>query len=180
MNAQFTTQILVSASAPIASYGIIITYSSSAISVVSVADGGIGISPTANTNTPGTINVAGFDASGKSGTNLLTITWQAGGSASTSNISITVDTLTDASYNSLGTVGRGASVTVTASTPGDTNGDGSVTIVDALMIAQYYVGLPVTNFNQAAADTNCDGSITIVDALRVAQYYVGLLTSLAC
>jgi beta-xylosidase len=59
---------------------------------------------------------------------------------------------------------------------GDVNSDGSVNIVDALQIAQYYVGNPPANFNEAVADTNCDGNITIVDALRVAQYYVGLIT----
>jgi beta-glucosidase len=63
---------------------------------------------------------------------------------------------------------------------GDVNSNSTVDIVDALLIAQYYVGLPVSNFNTAVADTNCNGTIDIVDALRVAQYYVGLLTSLSC
>ena len=58
---------------------------------------------------------------------------------------------------------------------GDVNGDGSIDIVDALLIAQYYVGLNPSGFVQANADTNCDGSIDIVDALLVAQYYVGLI-----
>jgi len=63
---------------------------------------------------------------------------------------------------------------------GDVNGSGDVTIVDALMIAQYYVNLNPSPFNAAVADVNNDGSITIVDALRVAQYYVNLVTSLNC
>jgi hypothetical protein len=63
---------------------------------------------------------------------------------------------------------------------GDVNGSGAVDIVDALLVAQYYVGLNPSNFNTAVADVNCSGSIDIVDALRVAQYYVGLLTSLTC
>ena len=49
-------------------------------------------------------------------------------------------------------------------------------IVDALVIAQYYVGLNPSNFNRDRADTNCDGNIDIVDALLIAQYYVGLIT----
>ncbi len=57
---------------------------------------------------------------------------------------------------------------------GDVNGDSSVTIVDALLIAQYYVGLNPSPFVQANADTNRDGSITITDALLIAQCYVGL------
>jgi endoglucanase len=63
---------------------------------------------------------------------------------------------------------------------GDVNGSGAVDIVDALLVAQYYVGLSVPNFNASVADTNCSGSIDIVDALRIAQYYVGLLASLGC
>ncbi len=63
---------------------------------------------------------------------------------------------------------------------GDVNGSGVVDIVDALLIAQYYVGLTPANFNTAVADVNCSGTIDIVDALRVAQYYVGLVTSLGC
>jgi endo-1,4-beta-xylanase len=58
---------------------------------------------------------------------------------------------------------------------GDTNGDGEIDIIDALLVAQYYVGLPV-NIDTSAADTDCDGSITIIDALLIGQYYVGLIT----
>lgn len=60
--------------------------------------------------------------------------------------------------------------------PGDVNSDNSVDIVDALLIAQYYVGLNPSNFNIANADTNCDSNIDIVDALLIAQYYVGLIS----
>jgi hypothetical protein len=61
-------------------------------------------------------------------------------------------------------------------TLGDANGDGAIDIVDALIVAQYYVGLNPAGFNPDNADTNCDGSIDIVDALLIAQYYVGLMT----
>jgi glucuronoarabinoxylan endo-1,4-beta-xylanase len=60
-------------------------------------------------------------------------------------------------------------------TLGDVNEDGSINIVDALLTAQYYVGLNPQNFNPANADANCDGNINIVDALLIAQYYVGLI-----
>jgi hypothetical protein len=180
MNTEFTTRILVDVGgSAIASYGLIIDYDANALTAVSVADGGIGIDPTENLNNPGRITVAGFDANGKTGTNLIDIVWRAGSTAGSSQISITVDTLTDANYNSLGNTGQGATVTITDVRKGDVNDDGNITIVDALMVAQFYVGLPVT-INQAAADTNCDGNITIVDALRIAQYYVGLLASLDC
>jgi len=63
---------------------------------------------------------------------------------------------------------------------GDVNGSGVVDIVDALMIAQYYVGLNPTGFNSSVADVNASGGIDIVDALRIAQYYVGTVTTLTC
>ena len=59
---------------------------------------------------------------------------------------------------------------------GDVNNDNNVDIVDALLTAQFYVGLNPQNFDQSNANVNCDGSIDIVDALLIAQYYVGLIT----
>jgi alpha-L-fucosidase len=60
-------------------------------------------------------------------------------------------------------------------TLGDANGNGTIDIVDALLIAQYYVGLNPAGFVAANADVNCSGAVDIVDALLVAQYYVGLI-----
>jgi hypothetical protein len=58
---------------------------------------------------------------------------------------------------------------------GDVNNSNSIDIVDALLVAQYYVGLNPSNFDSSRADANCNGSIDIVDALLIAQYYVGLI-----
>ncbi|MBN1699104.1 MAG: hypothetical protein JW881_16410 [Spirochaetales bacterium] len=69
-----------------------------------------------------------------------------------------------------------ATPTGTSAAPGDVNSSGTIDIVDALLTAQYYVGLPVSNFNTAAADVTGNGTIDIVDALRIAQCYVGLIT----
>lgn len=57
---------------------------------------------------------------------------------------------------------------------GDVDLDYDIDIVDALMIAQYYVGLKPTGFYKITADVNGNQAIDIVDALMVAQYYVGL------
>ena len=59
---------------------------------------------------------------------------------------------------------------------GDVNNDNSIDIVDALLVAQYYVGLNPLNFDINNADTNCDGNVDIIDALLIAQYYVSLIT----
>ena len=61
---------------------------------------------------------------------------------------------------------------------GDVNSDGSVNIVDALMTAQYYVGLNPPGFNASCGDVDQNQNITIVDALIIAQYYVGLINQL--
>ncbi|MBN2535930.1 MAG: hypothetical protein JXB88_23830 [Spirochaetales bacterium] len=63
---------------------------------------------------------------------------------------------------------------------GDVNGNNTIDIVDALLIAQFYVGLNPPVFNQAYADVDCTGGISIIDALLVAQYYVNLLPEFPC
>jgi len=74
----------------------------------------------------------------------------------------------------------GASVTAFGQSCGNVNGDASVTIVDALMIAQYSVGTIPPTFTASVADVDNNGTINIVDALRVAQYSVGLPVTLNC
>jgi hypothetical protein len=61
-------------------------------------------------------------------------------------------------------------------TIGDANGSGTIDIVDALVIAQFYVGMNPSSLNQTAADADGSGVVDIVDALLVAQYYVGIIT----
>lgn len=64
---------------------------------------------------------------------------------------------------------------------GDVNTDSEVDIVDALLIAQYYVGLNPPQFlDEQAGDVNCDRVNDIVDALLIAQYYVGVIYNLPC
>jgi predicted esterase len=70
--------------------------------------------------------------------------------------------------------------TSSCSLMGDVNGSGAIDIVDALLVAQAYVGLNPANYNADCADTNCSGSVDIVDALLIAQYYVGLISSFPC
>jgi len=60
---------------------------------------------------------------------------------------------------------------------GDVNKDGNIDIVDALLTAQYYVGLNPNHFDFMAADVDCNSAVTIIDALLIAQCYVGLIDS---
>ncbi len=51
--------------------------------------------------------------------------------------------------------------------PGDVNGDGTVSIADAVSVVSYVLGKPWGYFSFAAADLNNDGDITINDALAI-------------
>jgi pectate lyase len=58
---------------------------------------------------------------------------------------------------------------------GDVNHSGAIDIVDALVVAQYYVGSNPSSYYPGEADVNSSGGVDIVDALLIAQYYVGLI-----
>jgi len=77
-------------------------------------------------------------------------------------------------YDALTQVLSGNTPTDPTGQLGDVNSDGSIDIIDALLIAQYYVGLNPANFNAAYADVTRDNTIDIIDALRIAQCYVGI------
>ncbi len=62
---------------------------------------------------------------------------------------------------------------------GDADGDGFVTIVDALQVARYDAKLIFENnpnFYLSAADADCSGSVNIVDALQIARYDARMIT----
>ncbi len=65
--------------------------------------------------------------------------------------------------------------TLSAQGLGDVNADMSVNIVDALLVAQYYVGLTPSPFYSQFGDANVNGSVDITDALMIARYFVGLI-----
>lgn len=56
--------------------------------------------------------------------------------------------------------------------PGDADLDGTVTILDALVVLQHSVGWNV-NISMSNAEVDADGVVTIMDALRILQYCVG-------
>jgi hypothetical protein len=66
---------------------------------------------------------------------------------------------------------------VSAGELGDANADGALSIVDALVVAQYYVGLDNLPVVEENCDVDANGAINIIDALLIAQYFVGLISS---
>ena len=62
---------------------------------------------------------------------------------------------------------------------GDVDSDGVVDLADAVLVINYYVGKPITIFNNYAADVDGDGVIDLADAVKIINYYVGKIPSLA-
>ncbi|MBN2738444.1 MAG: hypothetical protein JXR70_15800 [Spirochaetales bacterium] len=58
--------------------------------------------------------------------------------------------------------------------PGDVDDSSKSDIVDALLVAQYYVNIQPEIFIKACANLNQDGKIDIVDAFLIARCYLGL------
>ena len=60
---------------------------------------------------------------------------------------------------------------------GDASGDGQVSMVDAMLIAQCVAGLiDCGGIDQTMGDVNCDGNVSMVDAMLIAQKVAGLIS----
>ena len=175
-------------------YGMDITFDPSIV-VINTEEGDNGISGgpedfiiAVNTSTPGIVGVSGFDATGmgvgpESDLHLFTIHWYAQTYNGTTELSINIDHLEDNNSNQVGTpTAQNGSITLETivCVLGDFNSDGGIDIVDALVAAQYYVGLEPSIIDLECGDVNCDGRIDIVDALMIAQYFVGLIDDFFC
>lgn len=72
-----------------------------------------------------------------------------------------------------------ASVTVSEFLKGDADGDGEVTISDAVSILRVSVGKTVPGFVKAAGDVNGNDEIDMEDAVTVLRYSVGKISALS-
>ncbi|MBN2440959.1 MAG: hypothetical protein JXJ04_06425 [Spirochaetales bacterium] len=170
----------------LAAYGFNIIFANSLVSVnTSVGKDGVDEGPdgfiaAVNATASGLLIVSGFDASGSgpgSDLHIVTVNWKTRGNTGSTTLQLTINDLADQNTNDIGIHNAiNGYVNVSDVILGDTNSDGAVDIVDALLIAQAYVDLYPGNYNAAAADTNCNGTVDIVDALLIAQYYVGLIS----
>jgi hypothetical protein len=127
----------------------------------------------------GSLAVSGSKISSTTGfisnLHIVTIHWRAVNTGTTT-LEFTSINLSDGT-NVIGEpIGIKGDVTVLDILFGDLNSDGSIDILDALLTAQYYVGLNPPGFIPIAADVNCDEKIDIIDALIIARYYVGLIS----
>ena len=66
-----------------------------------------------------------------------------------------------------------STLTVKASDPGDVNGDGKITVTDAVYVFKYVNGETSEHFQMRAADVNNSNSITINDAVQIVNMILG-------
>ncbi|MFX0102966.1 MAG: dockerin type I domain-containing protein [Candidatus Hodarchaeota archaeon] len=179
INQTFTTDVYVdTGSQNLAAYGFEIEYDPAIVEVQSVVAGAEGFQSCLDiNNTGGRTRVSGFDTMGMgpdSQLELITITWEAVG-VGTTIVNNTVDRLVDQDYNTIGTPYIHNITIEVYPLLGDVNGDGAVNATDALMIAQYNIGLNPIAFLPFVADVNDDEIIDCVDALLVYQYDLGII-----
>ena len=134
-----------------------------------------------NADAPGSLIVSGFDTTGvgpSTNLHLLTAHFIAGNTPVTgAQVSLIVNNLVDETTTTVGLAqGMDATIRILEFAYGDVNQDGAIDIIDALLVAQYYVALDPVGYTAPllAGDSNADGRVDIVDALMIAQYYVGL------
>lgn len=135
-------------------------------------------------NSSGNIRLTGFDTTGTGPGNdlqLLHMHFVAKNTPGATVVGLTTNELTNAVGEPLGSAATGATVTISTGLCGDSDGNASVNIVDALAISRYLVGLPPPpTVNSTLADVNRSGTVSIVDALHIARYAVGLVVTGTC
>jgi hypothetical protein len=154
-----------------------LTYDPNVVNVLSVSAGDLGGVTTNIDNTIGKVTMSAFSTTAKSGSvTFANVLLRAVGQINaTSPLTLSVPSLADQNGAPISHTIKSGTFTISSVIKGDVNGDNQITIVDALFVAQYTVGLRTLNSQQlAAADVNNDGQVTIVDALFIAQYTVGL------
>jgi hypothetical protein len=154
LNDEFTVEIHANTGTRrLAAYGFEIAYDAAIISVnTDIGNSGVeagadGYVAAVNPNKAGRLVVTGFDTAGTgpgSDLHVITINWRAEG-IGTSSLHLTINNVADEATNDIPATASNGSVTVSDVTLGDVNDDGTIHIFNALLIAQYYVGL-ITSF----------------------------------
>ncbi len=154
-----------------------LTYDPNVVHVLSVSQGDLGGITTGIDNATGKTTMSVFTTAPRSGNvTFANVLLRAVGAVNnTSPLTLSVPALADQNGAAIPHTIKSGTFAISSIIKGDVSGDGQVTVVDALFIAQYTVGLrTLTSQQQSAADVNNDGQVTIVDALFIAQYTVGL------
>jgi len=176
-----TAPIRIDNASNIGSADINITYNSSVCVITGVTNGSFDITvANLEENETGWVRIGAYQT-GNPGLNgsiiLANLTFRSNGTSGTSpltsTLNLTVNKLTDATCNDISyIVVNGTYLTFLN---GDVNGDGEVTLSDAMYLAKHVLG--ITGFEdivEAAADVNGNGEIEISDAMYLAKHVLGI------
>jgi len=176
-----TAPIRIDNASNIGSADINITYNSSVCVITGITNGSFDITvANLEENETGWVRIGAYQT-GNPGLNgsiiLANLTFRSNGTSGTSpltsTLNLTVNKLTDATCNDISyIVVNGTYLTFLN---GDVNGDGEVTLSDAMYLAKHVLG--ITGFEdivEAAADVNGNGEIEISDAMYLAKHVLGI------
>ena len=161
-----------------------LNYDPTVIKAINVTSGTLtsGSIIASNLDTSGEVSISLMDLTGISGTGTIAqVTFDVIGNVGDKTpLTLSSVEAGDTNFNSVALSkldGTGTIGIVPVGEPGDLNGDGEVTSVDALRALQMAVELiPI----DPAADVSCDGKVTSVDALMILQKSVGLIELQPC
>lgn len=151
-----------------------ITYDSSKLKIASISEIPFDMYDT-NTKTPGKIRITATDNTSISAGKVAVLTFDVIATSSCStDISISVDEAYDANDNPVNLTVFNGVLEILKAVPGDVNGDGKVSAIDARMALQYNAGnKELTAEQKAAADVNGDGKVSAIDARWILQAVAG-------
>jgi len=173
-----TVPITIENAANIGSAHIKLTYNASVCMITDVTNGTFDCTfANLEHNETGWASIGTFqtDNPGLNGSVILAnVTFRSNSTNGTSPLNMSVVTFTDATpqCNRIPYITQNG--TYTAALNGDVNGDGNVTITDAMYLAKHVLG--ITGFEiiiVGAADVNGDGVINIADAMYLAKHVLG-------
>ena len=151
-----------------------ITYDSAKLQIASIGEIPFDMYDT-NTKTAGKIRITATGNSSIRAGKVAVLTFDViAQSACTADISITVDEAYDANDNAVNLTVFNGVLEILKAVPGDINGDGKVSAIDARIALQYNAGNKSLTAEQlAAADVNGDGKVSAIDARWILQAVAG-------
>ena len=151
-----------------------ITYDSAKLQIASIGEIPFDMYDT-NTKTAGKIRITATGNSSVPAGKVAVLTFDViAQSACTADISIAVDEAYDANDNAVNLTVFNGTLEILKAVPGDINGDGKVSAIDARIALQYNAGNKELTAEQlAAADVNGDGKVSAIDARWILQAVAG-------
>lgn len=163
----------------IGSVDINVSYNSSVCVITEATNGSFDVTvANLEQNETGWVRISAFQAENP-GLNesiiLANLTFRSNSANGTSPLNLTVSGLTDATNETKDIPYIVVNGTYLTFLNGDVNGDGEVTLFDAMYLAKHVIG--ITGFEdivEAAADVNGNGKIEISDAMYLAKHVLGI------